>query len=369
MKLLRQPALAAWCLPIMMSQAFTTSRYYTTTSTTRRQAAAAAAAAASEDDVTPFPSWTFDSPSMTMELSPLCAATLSVGGTFAPGEADLIVLGVPAPPKKDDEEDAKDEEEETVELEGVVKTVDDTLNGALSDVLTENLKGFFGKAGSMTPTLRMPSPKQRFVVMGTGGEDDLEGIGFTLGKAVASKLMEEKKVGSVQVVLPSTVKDGISNFATALYQTLHADNRFRTGKNVKKVAEDLESIELFMDEAVDPDAIETGKNIASGVLLAKDIVNAPHNVLNSLSLADTAQKIADASPCMEIEILDKDECEKAGMGAFLGVARGSETEPKFIHLTYKPADGKVNQKVGVIGKGLLFDTGGYNIKTQMMQLM
>ncbi len=51
-----------------------------------------------------------------------------------------------------------------------------------------------------------------------------------------------------------------------------------------------------------------------------------------------------------------------------GVARGSETEPQFIHLTYKPS-GDVKKKVGVVGKGLLFDTGGYNIKTQMMELM
>ena len=39
------------------------------------------------------------------------------------------------------------------------------------------------------------------------------------------------------------------------------------------------------------------------------------------------------------------------MGAYLGVARGSETEPQFIHLTYTPPDGKVNKKVGIIGKG------------------
>jgi len=57
------------------------------------------------------------------------------------------------------------------------------------------------------------------------------------------------------------------------------------------------------------------------------------------------------------------------MGAYLGVARGSETEPQFIHLTYTPPSGTVNRKVGVVGKGLLFDTGAYNIKTQMMELM
>lgn len=56
------------------------------------------------------------------------------------------------------------------------------------------------------------------------------------------------------------------------------------------------------------------------------------------------------------------------MGAYLGVARGSETPPQFIHLTYK-GKGEIKHKVGVIGKGLLFDTGGYNIKTAMMELM
>lgn len=56
------------------------------------------------------------------------------------------------------------------------------------------------------------------------------------------------------------------------------------------------------------------------------------------------------------------------VGAYLGVARGSETEPQFIHLTYKPS-GDVKKKVGIVGKGLLFDTGGYNIKTAMMELM
>jgi len=72
---------------------------------------------------------------------------------------------------------------------------------------------------------------------------------------------------------------------------------------------------------------------------------------------------------MECEILGKEECEERGMGSYLGVARGSETPPQFIHLTYKPPSGDVKKKVACVGKGLLFDTGGYNIKTAMMELM
>jgi len=59
------------------------------------------------------------------------------------------------------------------------------------------------------------------------------------------------------------------------------------------------------------------------------------------------------------------------MGAYLGVARASETPPQFIHMTYKSpaATTTTTKKVGIVGKGLLFDTGGYNIKTAMMELM
>lgn len=117
-------------------------------------------------------------------------------------------------------------------------------------------------------------------------------------------------------------------------------------------------------------AIEAGKHLANGVALTKDIVNAPHNVLNSESLANVAKRIADESGgTIKCLILDKEECEKRGMGAYLGVARGSETEPQFIHLTYTPKNGNIVKKVGIVGKGLLFDTGGYNIKTAMMELM
>lgn len=106
-------------------------------------------------------------------------------------------------------------------------------------------------------------------------------------------------------------------------------------------AEDVKSVTLYMESGVADDAasaITTGSQLAKGVSLTKDIVNAPHNVLNSESLADTAKRIAEESGgSITCEILGKDECEKRGMGAYLGVARGSETEPQFIHLTYKPS--------------------------------
>jgi leucyl aminopeptidase len=212
-----------------------------------------------------------------------------------------------------------------------------------------------------------------------------DGVGFALGKAIAAKVNTEKKITSCAVILPKVLSDAstLTDISSSMYSSLYSDNRYRTADKIKKVAEDLTSVTLIAttqeeggdksvplaDVAAD-EALETGKKLAAGIFLTKDIVNSPHNVLNSLSLADTAKRIAaESGGRLKCTILDKKECEKRGMGAYLGVARGSETEPQFIHLTYTPKVSKDNKKVGIVGKGLLFDTGGYNIKTTMMELM
>jgi len=304
-------------------------------------------------------------------------------------QGDLVVVGVYAL-KKDDEtdEDKKEEEEPTVSLEGAAKSLDEKLGGALSNLMLENAKAFKhgAEAGSMTPVLRMYSDGkfQRFVVMGMGTipdpdktiEDVFAGMGSKIGKGLVTLCDSEKKVKAATVFLPGTAGSSTSllnDLSTSFYSTLYADNRFRTGKNIKTPAEALETLTLVTEGSLVDDAmtsLETGKKLATGIILTKDIVNGPHNVLNSLSLADTAKRIAEESGgSITCKILGTKECEERGMGAYLGVARGSETEPQFIHLTYTPPDGKVNKRVGIVGKGLLFDTGGYNIKTMMMELM
>merc|ERR1719181_275564 len=64
---------------------------------------------------------------------------------------------------------------------------------------------------------------------------------------------------------------------------------------------------------------------------------------------------------MTLKVLEKEECEALGMGAYLGVSQGAAEPPKFIHLTYTPP-GVPSKRVAIVGKGLTFDSGGYNIK-------
>lgn len=103
-----------------------------------------------------------------------------------------------------------------------------------------------------------------------------------------------------------------------------------------------------------------GKTMCEGVNLSRDLVNEPALHLTPSKIADEAKKIAAASNGkITIKILEEAECKKLGMGAYLSVSRGSDESPKFIVLHYK---GKGKKKICLIGKTILFDSGGLSIK-------
>lgn len=333
-------------------------------------------------DKTPFPTWTFDKPCENMDWTGLPTPELSV--VTSDDGSDLVIVGVFGS-KDDDNDDDEKEDNPPPSLAGRVD--DPTLAGALADLMEENAKTFKNGsvAGAMSPTLRLITAGSdgvgkttRYVLLGLGSADKLleEGTAVKLGSEIASKCNSEKKIASCAVLLPSQFGVSseevlLSDMSSAFYSTLYSDNRYRTGDKVKTSVEDLEKVSFVLpDSSSSFDlAISRGRALTKGLYLTKDIVNAPHNVMHSESLANTARRIADESGgTITCKILGKEECEERGMGAYLGVARGSETDPQFIHLTYKGA-GEIKKRVGIVGKGLLFDTGGYNIKVQMMQLM
>ncbi|CAB9525819.1 Probable cytosol aminopeptidase [Seminavis robusta] len=239
-------------------------------------------------------------------------------------------------------------------------------------------------------------------------------LGRSVGNRIASHLKNEgerwallmpppppsmEKNASDTSSQPPLFGDFVSEMTTSLWSTLYKDIRFKskdkrdnlakkedapfaldliwdhhtTTSQSTTVVEDSELPTTFLTQA--RQSISKGEIIASGVFLTKDIVNAPHNVLNSVSLAETAKRLAAEYPRqLTCHVMNADDCEKLGMGAFLGVARGSETPPQFIHMIYRPGKSSAGsskrlRKLGVVGKGLLFDTGGYNIKRGMMELM
>ncbi len=107
-------------------------------------------------------------------------------------------------------------------------------------------------------------------------------------------------------------------------------------------------------------AIKRGQAVAEGMALAKELGNLPANICTPTHLADTAKELGKQFK-IKVEVLERDDMEKLGMGSLISVTRGSHQPPKFIVMHYKGAKGK-EKPVVLVGKGITFDTGGISLK-------
>lgn len=126
----------------------------------------------------------------------------------------------------------------------------------------------------------------------------------------------------------------------------------------------IEAVYVVTDE--DTQEVQAGlrayQAYGQGTNSARTLVNMPGNMLTATDLASYAEELA-AKYDFECEILEKSEMEELGMGGILAVNQGSTEPPKMIVLKYQ---GKKEWEdvVGLVGKGITFDTGGYSIKTK-----
>src|SRR3569623_1839713 len=115
------------------------------------------------------------------------------------------------------------------------------------------------------------------------------------------------------------------------------------------------------DVAETEEAVRIAKAVAEGIKLTKDLGNLPPNICTPGYLADQARTLAKRHKTIMVEVLDRGDMEKLGMGALLAVARGSQEPPKLIVVQYR--GGKKNDKsVALVGKGVTLDSGGISIK-------
>ena len=107
--------------------------------------------------------------------------------------------------------------------------------------------------------------------------------------------------------------------------------------------------------------LELGRIMAEVAIIARDMVNEPANVMTPTRMAEIASQVAEEEG-LTIRVLDRQHMEELGMGALLGVARGSDQPPKLIILEHRGDPGNPSNNIGFIGKGITFDTGGISLK-------
>ncbi|GMH20595.1 hypothetical protein Nepgr_022436 [Nepenthes gracilis] len=248
----------------------------------------------------------------------------------------------------------------------ILKKLDSQLGGLLSQASSE--EDFTGRAGQST-ILRLPGLGfKRVGLIGLGIQSSSVAAFRGLGEAV-SAAAKAAQASNVAVVLASS--EGLSAecklntvaaVASGTMLGIYEDNRFKS-ESKKPTLTALDIIGLGTGPDLEK-RLKLVQDVCSGVILGKELVNAPANVLTPGVLAEEASKIGSMySDVITAKILDVEQCQELGMGSYLGVAAASANPPHFIHLCYKPLSGPVKAKLGLVGKGLTFDSGGYNIKT------
>lgn len=109
-------------------------------------------------------------------------------------------------------------------------------------------------------------------------------------------------------------------------------------------------------------AAERGRLLAHCANLARELVNEPGNILPPSVLADRARELSSGTS-LQVQVLDERQMAELGMGLLLGVGQGSHQRPRLIVVSHAPANAPEAPVLGLVGKGVTFDTGGISIKT------
>ena len=204
------------------------------------------------------------------------------------------------------------------------------------------------------------------VLVGLGsGKDAIDSR--ALGKSVAT-IAKTNKCDTVSLAVTiDAVSINAGELSHGILTGAYESTRFKTKKDDAPEPFALTAVDLLFK--ADAAAISAGSALAKGVFLTKYLVEAPPNVCTPTHMAECAAHISSISDRMSLTVHEKQFCEEEGMGLYLGVAECSAEAPKFIHLIYRGPNAK--RKFAIVGKGLTFDSGGYNIKSaaSMIEMM
>ncbi len=246
------------------------------------------------------------------------------------------------------------------------------LNRKLGRVITTSVeKGEIkGKAGEVNIFHSLGKiPAVRVAVVGLGKKDEFKLDKLRAAVAESCRALRQKKVSDITISAAS-IADGRKfsqeDYAQAITEGamlgLYTFRKYFTKENDFKEVKKL-TLLSSKDDAVN--AIKKGSNrgktIAEAVCLARNMVNEPANYMTPSAMADIARKIAEDNK-LEIIVLEREDMQKLGMGALLGVSQGTIQPPKMIILDYK---GRKSNDIdlALVGKGITFDTGGISLKT------
>ena len=243
-------------------------------------------------------------------------------------------------------------------FEGDTKPVG-RLNKSLANRVKKVLEkeNFKGKEGEILKVPTVGLSADFVYLVGLGKREKANEDTYRRAAANLIKRLRRDKVKEVCVVTPKRGDLGYELSKAITEGAILGSYTFDKYKSKKEDGFQVEEVKIYRG---DDKGIEVGKIFAEAQNYARSLVNEPGNVINPITLAEEAKKLAEEYG-LECKIYDEKQIQEMGMLALYSVGKGSATPPRFIHLTYKPK-GKPKEKIALVGKGLTFDSGGLNIK-------
>ncbi len=247
------------------------------------------------------------------------------------------------------------------------RRVDLGLGGALALALRDQrFEGRIAEVADLHTGGRLAA--KRILVVGLGPRGDC--TAEMLRRAAAAAARRARDLGAASLVIPAlgTRAPGLGLAARVratgegVLLGLYRFDRYKEKRNGDRA---VTALTVLVPSARDRGAAREGLRraelAAEATCFARDLINEPANSVTATALAEAARAIAREAG-LRVRVLDRAACERMGMGAFLGVNRGSVEPPRFIHLTYVPRR-PARRRIALVGKGITFDSGGLDLKT------
>jgi leucyl aminopeptidase len=235
---------------------------------------------------------------------------------------------------------------------------------------------FNGKAKTSLELLGHSSlDVSRLLVVGTGHPADNKETEWLMLGGYAYGLIASRKAATASLVAEVAGDSGPSpailaaDLALGALLRAYRFDKYLTKPKTEKPEGDNgepapERLRKLVIHTRDPEgarqAFALRHELASGIFIARDLVNEPANALGPVEFAERCRELASAG--VQVEILDLAQIKALGMGALLGVAQGSVREPRVVVMQWNGAKSKRAKPLAFLGKGVTFDTGGVSIK-------
>jgi leucyl aminopeptidase len=251
--------------------------------------------------------------------------------------------------------------------EGALKELDERTGGIINEMLgTDEMRG---KQGDLVFIYRPGNIRaKRLLLIGAGKREDVNFETIRKVAGTATRFLRSKGARSIATLRRSQLdlERSVQAFVEGALMGLFEPDMYKTeNKEERRIDEIIIVTSAEGAEGALAKGVERGHIIAEAVNLARELSNEPSSTLTPTELAERSREVA-SKYGLDIDVLDEARMKELGMGALLGVARGSDEPAKMIVLRYEPDGtepmGNDADIIAIVGKGITFDTGGISIK-------